>query len=235
MSIEYRIISIGTLSSHPLRHEPAQRRTGHATTVLVSVNDQHMLINPSLPDVVLRARLDERTDLSAEDITDVFLTSFSVEHRRGLNLFEGARWYVHEPERVYALTVIADKQAEARDAQDDESYERFEHDRAMLQRCLDAPDSLAQGVDLFPLPGVTPGTCGVLLALARKTVLIAGDAVPTVEHLDRGQVLNTCVLIEEAQESFREAMEIADEIVLGRDNIVANPLREMQSMGRLTP
>ena len=58
-----------------------------------------------------------------------------------------------------------------------------------------------------------------------RTVLIAGDAVATVEHLDRGQVLPTCVDVQTAQESLQEALEIADVIIPGRDNVVFNPLR----------
>ena len=52
-------------------------------------------------------------------------------------------------------------------------------------------------------------------------------AGPTVEHLERGQVLPSCASIEQAQESFGEAVEIADVIVPGRDNIILNPLRQL--------
>jgi glyoxylase-like metal-dependent hydrolase (beta-lactamase superfamily II) len=82
-------------------------------------------------------------------------------------------------------------------------------------------------VDLFPLPGVTPGTCGVLLALPGVTVLACGDAIPTFEHLSQGKVLPTAANIEQAEESFREAVEIADVLILGRDNIARNPLKRM--------
>ncbi|MCA9295667.1 MAG: MBL fold metallo-hydrolase [Phycisphaerales bacterium] len=233
MSIEYRIISLGTLSSHPLRHEPAQRRTGHTTTSLITVGERHIIVNPGLPDVALRARLDERSDVGPDDVTDVFLTSFSIEHRRGLSLFSEATVFVHEPERAFAELVIAEKQDEARETGDEAALARFNAEREVLEQCRDAEDSIAQGVDLFPLPGVTPGTCGLLLAMLGKTVLITGDAIPTLEHLTNGQVLNTCADLETAQESFREAIEIADEFILGRDSIVQNPLRQMQGMGRL--
>ncbi|MHC4427338.1 MAG: hypothetical protein ACYS0D_01880, partial [Planctomycetota bacterium] len=79
--------------------------------------------------------------------------------------------------------------------------------------------------DLFPLPGVSPGSCGLLLPLPRATVCICGDAVATVEHLRQGKVLPECHDIEQAQESFAEVVEIADILVLGRDNVTVNPLR----------
>jgi len=235
MSISYRIISLGTLAAHPLRHESGEQRTGHATTTLVSVGETHIIVNPGLPGVALRARMDERCDLRPEDITDVFFTSFSIDHRRGATIFTAAQHIVHEPERAYAELIIREKMEEARDAGDDEALERFARDRDVLEQCIDAPDALGPGVDLFPLPGMTPGTCGVLLAMPRRTVLIAGDAIPTIEHLTSGQVLSTCADLEQAQESFREAIEIADDFVLGRDNLIPNPLREAQSMGRLVP
>ena len=73
---------------------------------------------------------------------------------------------------------------------------------------------------MFPLYGVTPGLTGLLLTGTGATTLIAGDAVPTVEHLHAGQVLSPCYDLEAARESFAEAIEIADWLVCGRDNIV---------------
>ena len=47
----------------------------------------------------------------------------------------------------------------------------------------------------------------------------------TIEHLEAGKVLQSSVDVETAKESFQEAVEIADWLVLGRDNVAANPLR----------
>ncbi len=96
---------------------------------------------------------------------------------------------------------------------------------AIVQRTVAAPDRLAPGVDLFPLHGVTPGSTGLLLPTTGATVLVAGDAVPTVEHLAAGQVLSPAYDLEAARESFAEAVEIADWIVCGRDNLVPNQTR----------
>jgi glyoxylase-like metal-dependent hydrolase (beta-lactamase superfamily II) len=80
-------------------------------------------------------------------------------------------------------------------------------------------------VDLFPLPGVTAGLCGLLIGEASRTTLICGDAIPTQDHLEQGKVLSTCWNREKAQESFSEAVEIADLLILGRDNAVMNMTR----------
>ena len=88
-----------------------------------------------------------------------------------------------------------------------------------------APDKLAEGVDLFPLPGVSIGSSGLLLPTPATTLLIAGDAVATAEHLEQGRVISPCFDIQQALESLKEAIEIADMIVPGRDNLINNPSR----------
>ena len=61
------------------------------------------------------------------------------------------------------------------------------------------------------------------MAEATTTTLIAGDAVPTREHLLAAQILPDAVDVAAAQESMREAYEIADVIVPGHDNLFLNP------------
>lgn len=224
MSIDYRLISIGTLAAHPLWNEKGQVRTGHATTVLISSAGAHILVNPSLPAPALLARISERTSLRPEDITHVFLTSFQADQRRALRAFDMALWLLHEAERQSVEESFQTQIAEAEDGGDEELVALIEAESDLLARCEVAADSLAPGVDLFPLPGVTPGTCGLLLAQPNMTTLICGDAVATSEHLEQGKVLPNCVSIEQAQESFREAVEIADVLIPGRDNILLNPL-----------
>jgi glyoxylase-like metal-dependent hydrolase (beta-lactamase superfamily II) len=75
------------------------------------------------------------------------------------------------------------------------------------------------------MPGVTPGMCGLLLEDPRHTTLICGDAVLTEEHLERGQVAPWSADIAKATESFAEAVEIADLLVPGRDNVMVNPVK----------
>ena len=94
-----------------------------------------------------------------------------------------------------------------------------------MRRFKSAPDRLADQGDLFPLSGFTPGTCGLLLLKLNSTTLIAGDAVPTSEHMEHGQVLRQAFDVAQARESFAEAIEIADVIIPGHDNLLLNPTR----------
>ena len=218
----YRIISIGALSVH--EHWPTGQspRTPHATPTLVSSGDRHILVDPGLPPQIISARLTERSGLQPSDITDVFLTNFRPAHRGGLEAFPGAEWWVAENERERIGRSLL-----ARFEQEEDNAVRrlLDAEIALLKKCKTAPDKLAPQVDLFPLPGFTPGTCGLLLAHSTSTTVLAGDAVATSEHLERGQVLRGAFDIEAAQESLVEVLEIADYIVPGHDNVILNPAR----------
>ncbi|MBI1375587.1 MAG: MBL fold metallo-hydrolase [Phycisphaera sp.] len=220
--MDIRIISIGTLSHHPLWGERGAVRTPHATTTLIRSGDRTILVDPGLPPQAVAAHLHERAGLSPGDVTDVFLTNFRPAHRAGIGAFEHARWWISEAEREsIGLQLVGRFDAES----DEQIRDLLQQEIALLQRFKAAPDQLAERVDLFPLPGYTPGTCGLLIPLAQSTVLIASDAVPTVEHLLHGQVLQGGYDVEQAMESFKEALEIADFIVPGHDNLVPNPTR----------
>jgi glyoxylase-like metal-dependent hydrolase (beta-lactamase superfamily II) len=226
LAVDYRVISIGTLAAHPLWNEGAEARTGHATTTLLSVDaGTHILIDPSLPATALLARLGERSPVRANQVTHVFLTSADPLHHRAIAVFEAAQWLTHETELDAARAAVTARIEEARDDRDDQLLSMFQDELAILDRCRGAPDKLANGVDLFPLPGVTPGACGLLLPLPGATVVICGDAMPTVEHLRQGKVLPSCYDVEQAQESFAEVIQIADILIPGRDNVTVNPIR----------
>lgn len=223
--MDVRVISIGALAANPLWNERAPVRTGHATTTLIRTEKAMILVDPGLPAQVISARLAERANLRPSDITHVFLTTFKPDTSRGVTAFENAEWLVGELERESVGVPLAQALMRASDEGERELVASLERDVAILRRCVAAPDKLAEHVDLFPLPGATHGACGLLISQPRHTTLICGDAIPTVEHLERGMVLPHCADLQKAKESLMEAVEIADMLVLGRDNIVMNPMK----------
>lgn len=225
MSVSVRVISIGTLATHPLWEQSLPARTGHATCTLVRAGKKLILVDPGLPDQIIVARLAERAGLRPKDITHVFLTCFRPDTRRGIGAFEHAEWWVSQNEREGVGVPLVGELHRAAVEGDETLKAALELDVAILRRCQPAPDRIAPGVDLFPLPGVTPGMTGMLVSLQKTTTLITGDAIPTVEHLERGMVLQNAANVTQARESFAEAVEIADYLVLGRDNFVVNPVR----------
>lgn len=235
MEPDVRVISIGALAANPIWQEKSPVRAGHATTVLIRAGMpggrgadavRTIVVDPGLPPEILSARLAERANCRPEDVTHVFLTSFRPELRRGITLFDRATWWIAEGERESVGVPLAAAAKRALEAQDREAAGAIQQELAILQRCQPAPDHLADRVDLFPLPGVTPGLTGVIISGARHTTLITGDAVPTADHLAEGKLFNPAVDVDLARASFEEAVEIADLIIPGRDNVFVNQTKK---------
>jgi len=219
--IRFDIISIGTLSRNRLWGETEAVRTAHATCTLIRSGKQTLLVDPGLPAAALAARLYERTGLRPEQINTVFLTNFRPAHRAGLGLFTKARILIHEVEQQAVRAHLERMFEEAPEADIDRGYIR--QDLQLISSLSAADDRVADQLDLFPLPGYTPGNCGLLIKLPTASVLLAGDAAPTQDHFLAGQVLPDAYDIEGAQESLREVYEIADLIIPGHDNLFVNP------------
>jgi len=220
-AIRFDIISIGTLSRNRLWNETQDLRTAHSTTTLVRSGNRHILVDPGLPSPALAARLHERTGLTPDRIDTVFLTNFRPDHRAGLPAFAKAKTFIHELEQQ-AVSEHLQRLLEEAPLEDIDSG-TIKRELDLLNSLTPAPDKLADNLDLFPLFGYTPGTCGLLISLPTSTVMIASDAAPTQDHFLAGQVLPESWDIEKAQESLREVYEIADLIIPGHDNIFVNP------------
>jgi glyoxylase-like metal-dependent hydrolase (beta-lactamase superfamily II) len=218
-NVRLDIISIGTLSRNRLWNETEALRTPHATTSLIRAGKRNILVDPGLPAPALAARLYERTGIQPNQIDTIFLTNFRLAHRAGLSLFQNARTLIHEIEQQATRQALE----RLREQGEPEDRENIDAELLILNATEPAEDELASEVDLFPLFGYTPGTCGLLVSLPTTTILIAGDAVPTQDHFLAGQVLPDTFDINAAQESMREVYEIADLIVPGHDNLFLNP------------
>jgi glyoxylase-like metal-dependent hydrolase (beta-lactamase superfamily II) len=205
-----------------LWNENEQKRTAYATTTLIRDDTTTILVDPGLPGEILAYRLDERTGLTPEQIDAVFVTTFRPAHRNGLAVFSGASWLMHEPE-MEAMQEHLDRlaeQSEESELDDDAMVARMiEQEREMLRRFEAAEEQITRRVHLFPCPGPTPGSAGLLLAAATQTGVIAGDAIVTRDHYEKGRVFEKSHDVEAAQESFQEILEVADEIVPGHDNL----------------
>jgi glyoxylase-like metal-dependent hydrolase (beta-lactamase superfamily II) len=214
MTARVDVVSIGTLARNLLWNESAPVRTAHATASLVRSGKQIILVDPGLPSVVLAARLAERLNLKPVQVTDVFLTHIGPATTAGLELFEHARWLCSQAEFGHI-----ESQMQTLD-EDDGRREALE---SILRRVEPAPDKLAPQIDIFPLPGVTPGTCGLLVSGSVNATLLTGPAVASLDHFLAGQVLPEAIDIESAKSSLREVYEIADLVIPGFDNLFQNP------------
>ncbi|MEY4832484.1 MAG: hypothetical protein RL527_697 [Planctomycetota bacterium] len=222
-----RVLSLGAMAGHPLWGEKGDVRAAHATTTLIEAAGRRIIVDPSLPPQVLLPRMQERTNHPPDAITDVFLTSFQPMRRRGIAAFDKAEWWITEREREASQASLRESLEQAEEAEDRDLIRLVESEMAVLARCRDCEDRLVEGVDLYPMYGVTPGSAGLLVLDASSATLVCGDAIPTLEHLAQGKVFSPCWDLEAAQESFREALEVADVLVLGRDGMIVNPVRRL--------
>jgi len=219
MTVEYAVISIGALSHNRLWGESAPSRTPHATTILVTDGDRRILVDPGLPGAALEARFNERTGLHLADVTDVFCTTLRPAHRRGALALPKARWWSSESEREWALGRLRELEGSA-DRLGAEELAAVREDLKVVERFRPAPERFGRQTELFLLAGPSPGCTGLLLTPQTQTVVVAGDAALTAEHVLRAQVWDGCQDAEAALESLRSILEIADAIIPGHDNVL---------------
>jgi glyoxylase-like metal-dependent hydrolase (beta-lactamase superfamily II) len=224
MSVEYSVISIGALSRNRLWGESAAVRTSHATTTAVFDEGKIILVDPSLPAQALRPVFNERTGKQLTDVTDVFCTTLRAVHRRSVTALPEANWWAHRDEidahrgKLAALLESAERISPADAAQ-------IEADLKLLESFQPAPEKFTEQVTVYPMAGATAGSAGLLLTPPTMSVVIAGDAVLTAGHVAMGQVWEGCENLEQALETFRDVLELADVIVPGHDNVCISPGR----------
>lgn len=224
MSISFDVVSIGALARNPFWGEEKPVRTEHATTTLVREGTTTILVDPSLPADVLEPRLSERTSLKPSQVQAVFLTTWQPVHRRSLHLFDHAEWLVWQREQEALLEHLEKLAADPR-TKGTSAEQLIRDERSLLQRCKPAPEKLTPNIHLFPSPGVSPGSAGLLLAAPLVATVVAGDAVMTRDYLEHGQVYEESYNPTEAQESLSDILDIADQIVPGHDNLFIPPMR----------
>ena len=230
--MDVRVISIGALAANDLWNERSAVRTGHTTTTLIRDGALTMLVDPGLPSAARVPRLHERAGLQPKDITHVYLTRFGGDTTRGLDAFEHATWWLPETEReavgvplAQELQRIVSGESDLGPAGGVPLRQALEREIAVLSRTEPAPDRLSPSLSIFPMPGVSPGLAGVLVEQSPATLLIAGDAVLSGDHVAAGRVAAFAHDLEQARESFQDALEIADVLVCGRDNLMLNPVK----------
>lgn len=220
MSLQYRVISIGTLSRNRFWGETEPRRFPHATTTLIRADNETILVDPSLPAEVLAQRLEERSGLKPDQIQAVFLTTFRPIHRRSLSLFSRATWLMYRPEIEAVQAHLNEMRERAQDGPEDPELRKLlDQEESLLARMEAAPEHLTAQTHLFPAAGATPGSAALLLALPTQTTVVTGDAIVTQEYFAAGQVYEQVAMIEAARKSFEDILEVADEVVPGHDNV----------------
>lgn len=174
----WHILTIGHLSRNKFwgeRNDTAYRAP-LATSALLLGEGQVIVTDPSLPAAGMRAALLDAAGLAPEDVTLVFSTHNHLDHHVDPLCFPNARWFMPQVDLNY-LHEHWDEHKRSFPGDDWET----------VQRCEPAPEELAPGLRLLPLPGHTAGTGGLLFCAPEGRVLLTGDAVMTREFYKAGE------------------------------------------------
>jgi len=218
VSVDFSIISIGTLSQNSLWNEQSPVRTAHATTTLVTDGDKRILVDPSLPGNMLEARFFERTGKGLDTVTDVFCTTLRPVHRRGIEALTNARWWTSQVE-LETYSGHLETMLESAERLSGDDVDSVRADLKQLGSFAPAPEKFSPQIEFYPLYGASPGSAGLLLTPPASTIIIAGDAIVTGEHLKAGRLWKGVSDMEAAADTLRDLVELAGIVIPGHDNV----------------
>ncbi len=219
MELTYDILNIGALSKNRFWGETQALRTAHATSTVIQAGEKKILVDPSIPSKMLDARLFERSGMHIGDIDMVFLTNFNPAHRLGLAAFYGAAWLMHAPQIDHSRQYLQDL-LEHLHRNRVEDIRMIEDELSLLDNIRPPGERLADGVEIFPSPGPTAGSCSLILTQMIGTVIIAGDAIVNRDYLQHGRVHESCYDAKAAIDSMQDILEVADIVIPGHDNLI---------------
>ena len=162
----WHILTIGHLSRNKFwgeRNDTAYRAP-LATSALLLGEGHVIVTDPSLPAAGMRAALLDAAGLAPEDVTLVFSTHNHLDHHVDPLCFPNARWFMPQVD----LTYLHEHWDEHKRSFPGDDWET-------VQRCEAAPEELAPGLKLLPLPGHTAGTSGLLFCAPEGRVLLTGE------------------------------------------------------------
>lgn len=157
--------------------------------------------------------------LSADDIRTVFLSHFHYDHVLNADLFPNARLLISAAEWDY---VQSGAFHQANDPYVPTGFIPWAEQRVEV---WNEAQELLPGLIPLPLPGHTPGLCGLLLT--KEKVLMAGDGVKNGWEFVRRQPPPSFFSSKAALESYRRAAAVAELIIPGHDR----PFRIHQTSG----
>ena len=169
MSLQWKTLTLGHLSRNKFwgESDAAQYHSVVATTTLVQTEGVNILVDPTLPVEQTEALLRLHAGLGREDIHIVYATHYHGDHRVDADKYPNAKQYM-------SAASLQDAQAAIEEVRKGRGVPAFV---VGLEKFLPAPEQLAPGVALYPLPGHTDGNTGLMLTAREGSVLLAGDTI----------------------------------------------------------
>lgn len=207
MPLQWKTLTLGHLSRNKFWGESdnAQYHSVVATTTLVQADGVNILVDPTLPVHQTEALLRRSAGLGREDIHIVFATHYHGDHRVDADAYPNAKQYM-------SAASLADAQTAIEEVRQGRGVPAFV---VGLEVFAPAPQTLAPGVELYPLPGHTDGNTGLMLDAPEGKVLLAGDTIMGEEYFCAGQGYWFNTSAEKTHASILRAAEDADMVVPG--------------------
>jgi glyoxylase-like metal-dependent hydrolase (beta-lactamase superfamily II) len=197
--ITFTIVNIGTLSMNKFWGETDRKRSPNATCTLLDIDGLHLLIDPSPHPEQLEQRLFATTGLRLNNIDMVFVTHFHADHRFGLELFSGKPW-------LMASAGLEEWRAAA------------PQDQTLINAFSPAENHLPTDVTLVATPGHTRAHHALRAQTGQGRLVIAGDAVMTIDFFAAVEGFHNSLDFAAARESIQLIHSSADIIVPGHGN-----------------
>ncbi len=147
--------------------------------------------------------------LAPDDIQIVVLTHAHWDHAQNVDIFPGARFFIHKAELDYSRAPRKGDWATPR-------YFANTLQGLNVQEVVEATE-LEPGVRIVGIPGHSCGTIGVVVDTPEGTAIIASDAFPDAGTVSRGRPSLVFWNEREARESVRKIMRLSKVIYPGHD------------------
>jgi glyoxylase-like metal-dependent hydrolase (beta-lactamase superfamily II) len=192
------VITLGNLSRNRYWGESDTKavRAAICTCTLIQGEGFRLLVDPSLEKFEEMAReLDRRTGLKPRDIDTVFITHEHADHYAGLTHFPNARW-------LSGLETAA-----------------ILNKTKKLPRTVEpVTGKLFDALEVTPTPGHTLSHQSLRFDCDGISVVVAGDAVATIDFWRERRGYFNCVDFELSARSMEKIAALADVVVPGHDN-----------------
>lgn len=211
--ISWKILTIGHLSRNRYWGE-SDAEPYHpvlATTTFICDEARKILVDPSEPIEEMAVKLQELCQVKPEDIDVVYSTHFHCDHRVDAEKYTNAVCYMSE-------SALKDLQKAKERAKRDPNYaDMVAGHHEVFRVCK---EKLTDAISMYPLPGHTDGTTGLLFESNGKKVVIAGDTVMGVEYFEHANGYWFNENLEETRKSIRKVAMDADVIVPGHGDVI---------------
>ena len=172
---QWHEVTIGHLSRNKFWGESEDQgyRFPLATCTLLQGHGEVIVVDPSLPADQMGEAMKNAVGamVKPEDVTIVYSTHFHYDHHVSYEAFPNAKWYMAPKDLQYL-----------QEHWEDYSKIWSKDNKATVDKVLPAPEHMAEGISLRPMPGHTEGITALCFDGPEGKIICTGDAVMNKEY-----------------------------------------------------